>query len=303
MPRLPFLNYGSILRESQQARRDSRPSRGTVTQPNITTVDPLENLKQRTGKSYDSIALSYKRWTVMYRGQRFTYAIKLIDLLKKEQAGITLVRLHRMRALEVGCGDGTPVAEILLSEDVNVVGVDISETQIARCRAHFPKHTDTRQASWIHRDMMELRYPWERFDVVIALYCLLHLPREEQAVFLKRAAKWLRPGGFLLFNFPQEENEGEVEEHWLGLEEGWVYRSSWGEEKLMSFVEGLEDMEVVVKGVTEAEGRNGDPKFVWVIAQKSIWSNSLKIGKPYEGQRGSYRTRQRTSITNNLVNQ
>ncbi|EAQ88841.1 predicted protein [Chaetomium globosum CBS 148.51] len=78
--------------------------------------------------------------------------------------------------------------------------------------------------------------------------------------------------------FP-EEIGGEVEERWLGLEEGWVYRSSWGEEKMMKFVEGLDEMEVVVKEVTEAEARGADPKFVLSICGPSA-INSVRKTMP-----------------------
>lgn len=353
------MGYDSTSGESDQARRDPPPSLGTVIQPDITHVDPPENLKLRIRESYNAIAPSYNQWTLMHRGQRTDYTIKLIALLREEQArrnearstvvditqypkhveptqhtenppqeassvaqpmespkeaklalitsvseipgyeqtrrpdqgsgahgkqkdsytrqgpsllaeaGIIIVRLNKMRVLEVGCGDGVPVAETLLAEEVGVVGVDISETQIALCHAHFPNQLATRQASWMQRDMMDLLFPRERFDAIVALYSLFHLPREEQTVFLARAQQWLRPGGLILFNFPEVENEGEVEEEWLGLQKGWVYRSSWGEEKMIRYVEGLEGMKVLVKEVTEPEAKNPDPKFVWVIAKKS----------------------------------
>ena len=340
---------------------------GTVTQPDITSHDPPRNLKLRIRESYDAIAPSYNQWTLMHRGQRTDYTVKLIALLREEQvrrdegrgigadianhtqqaghaeiaarpeprgragsakatsaaqppespgetelssitsvseipgyatsrrpgitnrshgkqkesytreepsllaeAGITIVRLNDMKALEVGCGDGIPVAEILLAEELDVVGVDISGTQIALCQAHFPDQTATRQASWIQKDMMALQFPRGEFDAIVALYSLFHLPREEQTVFLARARQWLRPGGLILFNFPQEENEGEMEDHWLGLEKGWVYRSSWGEEKMIRLIEDLGGMEVVMKEVTVAEARNPDPKFVWVVAKKCV---------------------------------
>ncbi|KAH6839438.1 S-adenosyl-L-methionine-dependent methyltransferase [Chaetomium sp. MPI-CAGE-AT-0009] len=357
--REPFLVY-----ESTSGASD--PTVGTVTQPGVISADPPENLKARLKDSYDSIAPSYNQWTLMHRGHRADYTVKLINLLREErarrdeargtkiaehaeyagptgytghlehpqhmkhaedvkvasvakgtedpreaditsvtsvseitgyaagrgrgvvdgdhstkddshtrgepsllaEAGIHVVRLNDMRALEVGCGDGIPVTEILLAEELNVTGVDMSATQIALCQAHFPNQAAAGQAAWAQRDMMDVEYPEGEFDAIVALYTLLHLPREEQMVFLVRARRWLKPGGLLLFNFPQAENGGEVEEHWLGLEKGWVYRSSWGEEKMLRFIEGLEGMKVLVKEVTEAN--NPDPKFVWVIAKKSV---------------------------------
>ncbi|KAK3296373.1 S-adenosyl-L-methionine-dependent methyltransferase [Chaetomium fimeti] len=367
----PFSGYDSSSGESDRVRAsDSIPTLETVTQPGITSVEPPANLKARLKESYDSIAPSYNQWTLMHRGHRMNYAMKLIDLLREErarrdeargtaeeigkhpepsglrghaerlgqsqyvektkkgkqaekvkvtsaaqpaedpreaalnsitsvseiagyaggvtngnhgteheshareepsllaEAGIHLVRLNDMKALEVGCGDGIPVTEALLLEELNVVGVDMSATQIAFCQAHFPNQAAALQVEWDQKDMMDLQYEKGEFDAIIAVYTLLHLPREEQTVFLARACRWLKPGGLILFNFPQAENEGEVEEHWLGLDKGWVYRSSWGEEKMMRIIEGLVGMKVLVKEVTEVN--NPDPKFVWVIGKKSV---------------------------------
>src|SRR5690606_31759690 len=99
-------------------------------------------------------------------------------------------------------------------------------------------------------------------DVIIGLYSVLHLPREEQKVFLHRAHRWLKAGGLLMINFPKDELQGAVMEHWLDQEKGWIFYSSWGEEKMMRIIEGLEGMEVPLKEVTETDAT--DPAFVWV---------------------------------------
>jgi SAM-dependent methyltransferase len=239
--------------------------------PGETELNLITSVSEIPGYEATSRRPGIRHWKHSSKGKErhaHTHTRKEPSLLA--EAGITIVRLNHMKALEVGCGDGIPVAEILLAEELHVVGVDISGTQIALCQAHFPDQTTKRQASWMRKDMMALQFPREEFDAIVALYSLFHLPREEQTVFLARARQWLKPGGLILFNFPQEENEGEVEERWLGLEKGWVYWSSWGEEKTIRLIEGLGGMEVVMKEVTVAEARNPDPKFVWVIAKKCV---------------------------------
>jgi len=282
------------------------PNLSSVTQPGTTSVDPPPNLKARIKESYDAIAPAYNQWTLMHRAHRMNYTTRLIQFLQEDRrrnghtshhpprhlragptttydddgneiepetpptsglAGTPIPSLAGTHALEVGCGSGVPVLEILLAKDMDIIGVDLSATQLALAREHFPEASagDKCQAVWAEKDMMELRYPPEEFGVIVGLYSLIHLPREEQTVFLHRAVRWLKPGGMLLINFAKGEMEGEVIEEWLGLEKGWMYWSSWGEDKMMQVIGEL-GLEVLLQ---ETTGDVSDAEFVWVIARKN----------------------------------
>ncbi|KAL2182076.1 S-adenosyl-L-methionine-dependent methyltransferase [Thermothelomyces heterothallicus CBS 202.75] len=248
------------------------PSLDTVTQPDRTSTELPANLKERIKESYDAIAPVYNQWTLLHQARRMHYTTRLLGFLRadrrhKDGEGLELINLNGMRALEVGCGTGVPVLEILLAKEMETIGVDISATQIALAQAHFPTQTATGQAVWEQKDMMVLGYPPGEFDVVIGLYSLIHLPREEQRIFLNRAHRWLKAGGMLMINFPKEELQGDVMEHWLGQDKGWMFWSSWGEEKMMQIIEDLEGMEVLLREVTETDA--ADPAFVWVVARKN----------------------------------
>lgn len=277
------------------------PNLSSVTQPGTTSVPPPPNLKARIKESYDAIAPVYNHWTLMHRAHRMNYTTRLIQFLQADRrrnghhhqptgdgdegdnendgnenndpdapprsglAGTPIPSLAGMHALEVGCGSGVPVLEILLAKDMDIIGVDLSATQLALARAHFPEQTAKCQAVWAEKDMMELRYPPDEFGVVVGLYSLIHLPREEQTVFLHRVVRWLKPGGMVLINFAKGEMEGDVIEKWLGLEKGWMYWSGWGEEKMMQVIRDL-GLEVLLQ---ETTGDATDPEFVWVIARKN----------------------------------
>ncbi|KAH6612299.1 S-adenosyl-L-methionine-dependent methyltransferase [Chaetomium sp. MPI-SDFR-AT-0129] len=264
------------------------------------------DLKGRLRDSYNAIAPLYNMWSLAYQGYRMRYTCKLLEFMRKfkqqrhqppkEHAFIKPTddgtgyeykapnpqHLKGMNALEVGCGSGIPVAEILLAKDMTYFGVDLSVTQINTALQNFQYQTDHLQASWLVGDMMDLSFPPGAMDVIIGFYSLIHLPREEQQVFLKRAWGWLRPGGMLMINFGREELVSEVSEKWLGHEKGWMFWSNWGEDKMMEILEGLGDgdeegdgggegdggkAEVLLKEITEADGE--DPAFVWVIVRKS----------------------------------
>ncbi|KAL2158179.1 hypothetical protein VTH06DRAFT_4747 [Thermothelomyces fergusii] len=276
----------------------------TVTQPDTASAELPADLKERIKESYDAIAPVYNQWTLLHQARRMHYTTRLLELLradrrqkddsggdgkekeeKQEGEGMDFVMLSGMRVLEVGCGTGVPVLEILLAKEMDTIGVDISATQIAFAREHFPIQTATGQAVWEQKDMMELSYPPGEFDIIIGLYSLIHLPREEQTAILQRAHGWLKAGGMLMINFPREELQGDVMEHWLDQEKGWMFWSSWGEEKMMQIIEDLEGMEVLLREVTETD--DADPAFVWVIARKNLVAGTEGPAEGTAGKEGT----------------
>ncbi len=94
--------------------------------------------------------------------------------------------------LDLGCGNGIPVARWLTGRGYAVEGVDISAVQIERARSLVPN------ASFLCEDMTSVTFPPGSFDAVLAFYSLIHVPIEEQPELLERIRGWLRPGGLLM---------------------------------------------------------------------------------------------------------
>jgi SAM-dependent methyltransferase len=92
------------------------------------------------------------------------------------------------KVLDLGCGCGVPDARFL-SRRFEVVGVDISEVQIARARQLVPR------ATFFRSDMTRIRFLTGSFDGGICLYSIIHVPVEEQPEMLDRIGRWIRPGG------------------------------------------------------------------------------------------------------------
>ena len=111
--------------------------------------------------------------------------------------------------LDLGCGCGVPVARSLAAAGYQVTGVDISEVQIERAQRLVPAGT------FIRADASEVSFPPASFDAVVSLYALIHLPLDAQPGLLRRAAGWLRPGGWLLTVTGQRAWTG-TEDNWLG---------------------------------------------------------------------------------------
>ncbi|HET6299397.1 MAG TPA: class I SAM-dependent methyltransferase [Kribbella sp.] len=110
--------------------------------------------------------------------------------------------------LDLGCGNGIPVARSLATAGHHVTGVDISEVQIDRARELVPA------ANFICADATSLGFPDASFDAVVSFYALIHVPVEEQLPLIQQIAAWLRPGG----RFVGTTGHGA----WTGTEENWL---------------------------------------------------------------------------------
>lgn len=110
--------------------------------------------------------------------------------------------------LDVGCGNGVPMARDLAAAGLTVTGVDLSDVQIDRARRLVPG------ATFLRADVCELDLEVAAFDAVVALYSLIHVPLDRQPALLRAFARWLRPGGRLLVTVGDRA--------WTGTEDGWL---------------------------------------------------------------------------------
>jgi 2-polyprenyl-3-methyl-5-hydroxy-6-metoxy-1,4-benzoquinol methylase len=143
-------------------------------------------------------AVSYR-----YRGdaeEPRKYAAWLSRLRERVPAGAAV--------LDLGCGCGVPLARDLAAGGYEVTGVDLSAVQVERARQLVPA------GRFLHADAAQVSFPASSFDVVVCLYMLFHLPLAEQPVLLRRIARWLRPGGWLLMTAAHRA--------WTGTEDGWL---------------------------------------------------------------------------------
>ena len=118
------------------------------------------------------------------------------------------------QVLDLGCGNGVPVARWLSEHGFAVHGVDISERQIERARALVPG------ATFEVSDMSALTLEPGSLDAVVALYSIIHVPLEEQPDLFLRIAQALRPGGRALMIVGTDGWTG-TEEDWLGAKMYW----------------------------------------------------------------------------------
>jgi len=113
------------------------------------------------------------------------------------------------RVLDLGCGCGVPSDRWLVAHGFDVTGVDFSPVQIDRARALIP------EAAFVLADIASVEFEPGSFDAVIALYCIFHLPLEEQRTLFASVRRWLSDGGPFLAILPAGPWTG-TEENWLG---------------------------------------------------------------------------------------
>lgn len=125
--------------------------------------------------------------------------------------------------LDLGCGCGVPTAQLLMQHQYDVVGVDISPVQIARARTLVPT------ARFLCADMTAVQFEPARFDAVVCLYAIIHVPISAQLSLLQRIATWLRPGGKFLAIVGSRAWTG-TESDWLDVPGGRMFWSQADEE-------------------------------------------------------------------------
>jgi 2-polyprenyl-3-methyl-5-hydroxy-6-metoxy-1,4-benzoquinol methylase len=113
--------------------------------------------------------------------------------------------------LDVGCGNGVPVARDLAAAGHRITGVDLSDVQIQRARRLVPA------ATFLRADITSLSFTPGSFDAVVALYSLIHMPLDAQPSLVRSFAQWLVPGGWLLLIAGWTAWTGS-QDRWLGGE-------------------------------------------------------------------------------------
>jgi len=227
--------------------------------------DVPTDLKSRMKASYDAIAPTYSEWTIPHSTTRLHYLDQLLDHLPTTTAANSIP----VSVLELGCGNGVPVTQKLLSyPNFSVTANDLSGAQLALARAHLlpdPPGPAHGRLTLLEGDMLALDFQPATFDAVAGIYSIIHLPQDEQVKLLRKIVTWLKPGGWILANFVVEEMAGREVQNWLEEEKGWMFWSSLGSKGTIEKL-GEVGLEVVVQETVEDAV---DVKFLWILARKA----------------------------------
>lgn len=100
--------------------------------------------------------------------------------------------------LEIACGGGIPVTQILINAGLRVWAIDSSPTLVAVFKDRFPS-VPTQCATVLESDFFRRRY-----DAAISIGLIFLLGENDQFRMLDRISKRLRPGARFLFTAPVE---------------------------------------------------------------------------------------------------
>ena len=100
--------------------------------------------------------------------------------------------------IELGCGPGIPITEVLVAEGLNVFGVDAAPSFVEAFRRNLPSTLVVCEA------VQDSRFFDRTFDAVLAWGLMFLLSAEDQHRLIERIAGILVPGGRLLFTSPAE---------------------------------------------------------------------------------------------------
>lgn len=138
---------------------------------------------------YDKVAASYLASRDRLKSGK--YVQQLLKYLPKKSS-----------FLDLGCGAGVPVDDILLKAGHSVIGIDISNEQIKLARKNC------KGGQYLVGDISDLKENEYQVQAVVSFYTIFHIPREQHVKILKTVASFLPRGGMLLLTMGDREFEG-----------------------------------------------------------------------------------------------
>jgi SAM-dependent methyltransferase len=160
--------------------------------------------------------------------------------------------------LDLGCGTGEPMARLFIERGWQVTGVDFSKEMLALAERLVP------QMQRVNADMRACDFPAQRFDAVILVYSLFHIPHADHPTLFTRLFEWLRPGGRLLLTYATK--------HYTGQDEFDGYKEFLGRRLFYSHTTPLKlrgQLEDAGFACDSASYRDiGGETFLWIMVQR-----------------------------------
>lgn len=139
----------------------------------------------------------------------------------------------RSCVLDVGCGTGKPVADMVARAGHSVHGIDIAEEMVGIARKQVPG-TEGCPTTFEKADMRTYTPPSpspQPIDAVFAVFSLFQISPSDTYSMVFRFGEWLRPGGVLVLGVTPssvlEEGQGTYDSFWdcvRGVERPWMMR-------------------------------------------------------------------------------
>ena len=158
---------------------------------------PLE--KDRVAKYFSSVASTYNENNYVLAGKRGKYP----DIFRRHGYILEMVEGLQGRALEIGCGSGELLCN-LLKRNFEVVGIDLTRSMVEASRTLVAKRYEGKRADAAVADIENLPFREESFDLVVAAGVIEYLASDEKA--LRGLYRILKPGGVVILSVRNKVN-------------------------------------------------------------------------------------------------
>lgn len=194
-------------------------------------------------QGYDQMARSYMAEREQLKSGK--YVQKLLKLLPRKAS-----------VLDVGCGAGIPIDDLIIKAGHEVVGIDISPKMVELAKRNCP------EGSYLVGDMLDLKKGEYLVDAVVSFYAIFHIPRDKHEQMLKVLVSLVKPGGYLLLTMGERDFEGE---HMLyGVK---MWSSHWGVARNRKMLE-KQGVEIVINEI-DRSGRESHQVLLLRKTEKS----------------------------------
>ena len=133
--------------------------------------------KEEVTRHFTSISSTYNEMNYVRAGKRGKYP----DIFRRHQYILEMLDGLGGRALEVGCGSGQLLCD-LLRRNFKVVGVDLSPGMIQASRSLVAQRLPDRRVDLIMADIEDLCFPNASFDLIIAAGVIEYLPSDQRTL-------------------------------------------------------------------------------------------------------------------------
>ncbi|GGZ74709.1 methyltransferase [Ignatzschineria indica] len=160
--------------------------------------------------SADYLPIIYKRYAKAWRKLRSespfvekAWLDRFISMIpQSEEDNNRTNNRTKSEILDLGCGDGYPIAHYLIEEGYSVTGVDITKAFIKAAKKQFKGMP----AEWILADMRDITFD-KQFSGIIAWDSYFHLPPNDQTALFEKFEHYCTPGAPLLITTGADAGE------------------------------------------------------------------------------------------------
>jgi 2-polyprenyl-3-methyl-5-hydroxy-6-metoxy-1,4-benzoquinol methylase len=205
----------------------------------------------------------YKRW----HSETHEHAEQIKNLYR-ENISRFLPEDKEIHVLDVGCGMGFAMMFLQDLGYASVEGIDVDYAQVQSC---LSKKLNVTQVE----DSNEFLYRMSgRYDLIIALDVIEHIPHERQLDFVRAIQGALKPGGKIICTVPNGNSP--LASRWRYID--WTHYSLFTEYSLdfLLYNAGFDNIEV--HGIEYFHPPQIPPFFSRAIFKKSLWNSVLSKG-------------------------